>query len=193
MEGHSVRGGSATLERPQEADSQQDKLADLTFSEDYEWQRVTSDEGGFSVMMPGKPKEQTVGEGFTELHVYEVAIGRELTCSVEHFPVKRLEKFMRGGDEALLDWWQQPDPDGSERVTLTRKIAIGSHPGREYSLRKTKKGLSDVIFFHNRCYIVGDRFYVLLWAWHDGDIDHPDIQAFFRSFELRRGSVRRAK
>jgi hypothetical protein len=124
-----------------------------------ELKAFTSREGGFTIFLPGTPREQAVA--------HQGPDGREVvshTAVVERPPAvytvgyasdpnlaradtdainARLERVRKGLEERLKG-----------KLVSERRIALEKHPGLEFSLEVPSAGI-----YRSRIYIVRDRFY----------------------------------
>lgn len=148
------------------------------------WLKLTSEEGRFSVLMPGPdaPKDQSATKTDPRLGPYTV-----------HLFTKRAEKgvFMAGWVDyaPTLNLDVQAEINANRdnflkgvkaRLTSERAVRLDGHPGLEFTAE------SDQAMFKSRVYVVGKRPYQLIAVTFKGLDDAANVDAFFSSFQLKR-------
>jgi len=127
---NSQRSSPEDVERP----SWEERLAGLTFSETYDWQKVTPKEGKFSVMMPGTP--QFTEKGGEDQWLYDVQVGKELACTIGCMAATREEMDRMGGTQGLLDTYVQKKGAGADwSIVESHDVSIDGYPGRDFTAR----------------------------------------------------------
>ena len=148
------------------------------------WQRFTSEEGRFSVLMPGAdaPRLRTnlrtdprVGtyssafftkkadKGFFTAGWVDYASGVSLDAQAELRASR--DNFIKGV---------------KARPVSERPVTLEGHPGLEFTAE------SGQAVFKSRVYVVGTRAYLLTAVTYKGFDDAANVNAFFSSFQLRR-------
>ena len=144
---------------------------------DAPWEKYTSAEGRFSVLLPSKPEEskdtQKSPYGPYTVHLFT----------------------SKGNGEIFLVGWVDYDPNfkfdtqkeleanrdnfakGVKGTVLgTKPIKLGTNPGIEFTAE------SEQAFFRSRVYIVGRRPYQLIAVRLKGAEETPNVAKFFSSF-----------
>ena len=159
--------------------SWEETLASLTFSGDYDWQRVASESFRFSVMMPGKPHLLDAPSD-TEITCL-LKVGNDLVCYVDRVELSEPAVQQAGGAQGVLDEIRKDartDPD--YQVVNSRDIAINGYPGIEITKRMDRDGAT-AYSFERHC-VVGNAVLECSWTWRHADINHPDVRSFLDSF-----------
>jgi hypothetical protein len=146
-----------------------------------DWARFRSDDGSFSIDMPGKP-EQAVHDSRTQvgpiqLKTYTVRAGNGSVYLVAHnqYPEAVLKAST---PNALLESVVSGAVDqGKLRKKTT--IDILNYPGREV-LADVKGGLE----YRSRFYLVDERLYQISVLNKPGQVSNQDKQKFLDSFQL---------
>lgn len=143
------------------------------------WTKVTSKDGGFSVLMPKQPtkssQEVNTKAGPTTLHMYMVEYP-SMAYAVMYNSVPGTiadpeESLDRARDGAVKSF-------GGVLVT-DRKITLEGNPGREV---RVKGGKDMMITF--RHYVVGNKLYQLMVSYPEGYDASDQVKKFMNSFEL---------
>jgi hypothetical protein len=141
------------------------------------WKEFTSAEGGFRVLMQGKPKQETVTDSPVPVHKFMVARD-DRAYGVN---------YRRAGeaDAAYLTAEQDLkiliEAFGCEvKLLRDQAIRLGAYAGREFLY-----ALPDATFCLTRIYLVKDRFYqVTVTAGKVETLSDADARTFTESFQL---------
>ena len=148
------------------------------------WLRFTSEEGGFSVLMPGpdaprdRPATKTdprLGASTVHRFTKKAEKGFFVAVWVDYAPTANLD--VRGEINANRDNFLK---GVKARLTSERPVALDGHPGLEFTAE------SNQAVFKSRVYVVGKRAYHLTAVTYKGFDDSANVDAFFSSFQLRR-------
>ena len=146
------------------------------------WKKFTSAEGSFSVLMPGKPENETqsfsVGEVEIEEHSFVVHSRMYGDFTLGYIDNPAISDPSRA--EAVFDW-QAPVLRHPQDIISSERMAINGFPVRQYKIRAEADLLAD-----ERIYLVGRRMYVLLVV-HGKDNDESGVTRFFESFTFQPG------
>jgi hypothetical protein len=144
----------------------------------------TSNEGKFTILMPGAPKEQkkvtkTAGMNITvNQFLCEVDPTRAVVVTYNEVPAVAANP---GAVDKLLD--ATPGLlNGSTKgkILSVAKITLGDSPGREVQiLLPDKKGIMKV-----NVYLVGTRLYQVLGIGPESFVRSPQLDRFFKSFKV---------
>ena len=148
------------------------------------WLKFTSEEGRFSVLMPGPdaPKDQTatqtdpkVGSYTVHLFTKKAEKGFFMAGWVDYAPTVNLD--VQGEINANRDNFLK---GVKARLTSERPVTLDGHPGLEFTAE------SDQAVFKSRVYVVGKRPYQLIAITYKGFDDAENVNAFLSSFQLKR-------
>ena len=140
-----------------------------------DWVKVAPVGGGFSVMMPAKPEEETKpGAGFnshlftvtTDKAIYLAAYGDydpSVKLNVASELVTNRDNFLKTLDAKLID---------------SKEISMDGHTGLEFT------GGSDQASFKSRVYLIGNRIHQIGVAVFKGKDDSANVDRFFGSFSF---------
>lgn len=143
------------------------------------WEKFTSAEGRFSILLPGKPEpnkqtaDSPAGPYTTHLFVAKGAGQVYIVGWVDYAPTFRFDTQREL--EANRDNFAK---GAKAQVKGTTPIKLGTHPGIEF----TAEG--EQAIFRSRVYVVGTRPYQLIAVWAKGQAEPPDVAKFFSSFTL---------
>ena len=139
------------------------------------WARFEPEGGGFSVLMPGKPKETIDKRPTFTLHSFTVTMGRgtyvasysDYTIDSELDPktalIKNRDKFNKRFEAALLS---------------SREITVDGHTGLEFASESPAVNLKSQLF------LVGNRLYqTVTMVFKDVD-ETRNVDRFFASFKF---------
>lgn len=148
-----------------------------------DFKEFTSQEGGFSVLMPGTPEEQTEQvdtlNELIDMHNFAASkgdVGYIVTYGDFPFSVTRVNT-----PEKLLKDLQNSVMGFGKGVQLEEKdITLGGYPGKEL---KVESADGKYIIYH-RMYMVGERLYQVLASAPKGQESSKDIPEFLDSFKL---------
>jgi len=156
-----------------------------------EWETYTSEDAGFSILVPGEVEESSelmaTDAGMVEMFYFSVdksygafmvsynylpfAEDIELSASdIEHF----FDESRNGSLQYL--------PEG--KLVYEKKISLDGHPGREFQL-KGKNGELDAQYT-SRIYLVdGVRYYQVAVASTPTGVTEENLSKFLESFEVK--------
>jgi hypothetical protein len=143
------------------------------------WKKVTSSEGAFTILMPGKPKEEKetqVINGMTlEVHQFSAWSRTDGQFSVGYVDAPVLPTVDAG--ERMLDAQRQVLTHGDDnRMLSAEKMTVNG-----YSVRRYKAIVKEGLQADEKLYLVKRRLYTLLVV-HDKGRDDGDVKKFFDSF-----------
>jgi hypothetical protein len=161
------------------------------------WAEFTSDQGGFSVLMPGTPKEsqetQSVLFFSLTMHMLKARIpGGPEECVVSYADYSEsMMNWMPTNPNELLDHsCRGMEAGGKGKLIDIRPIALAGYPGREVTCRRDQGG--ETWFVRARLYLVDRRLYHLAFASRQQDrIAAKDIDEFLASFKLTSKSAKK--
>jgi hypothetical protein len=136
------------------------------------WAEFIPDSGGFSVSMPGTPKETHETWGIVSLTMTmrafkTKAAGGSEECTVAYYDFSEPVRQLLGSEQELLDTMCEGLGTGKRerKLIAVDSIKLANHPGRE--LVCERPGIGATAFARIRLYLVGRRLYVLTFAsWH---------------------------
>lgn len=145
----------------------------------------SSAEGGFSIMMPGDPKNQTqevptaAGNVTTSMFVSEFA-DQAYFVAYADFPEALVgmadpQTLLQGGRDSAM---QSMDAT----IVSEQAITIDGHPGREVLATASIGGVDATV--KARFYLVKNRLYQLWVAGAKDKLAEVDMDAFLQSFKL---------
>ena len=141
------------------------------------WKKFTSTEGNFSVVMPGKPKEETqsflINGVKMEEHRFSVLFGNaSFAVSYLDGPVL----LTPAAGERMLDAVGQALTQGDGSKTLSAyKLIVNDYPVREYKTMAEDGSQTDI-----KLYLVRRRLYILIVA--QDRVTYHEVNRFFDSF-----------
>lgn len=150
-------------------------LGTATFTE------FVSEEGGFSVSMPGEPNEETqtvpTEAGDIEVHMFSVESGgTAYLVGYSDYPPDLVEMV---DSEVLLDSARDGAVDDGTLVS-EESITLDDYPGRSLTVDTSDE---DIMVFA-RIFLVGNRLYQVVVSTGE-DALTEDMSGFFDSFKLR--------
>jgi hypothetical protein len=150
------------------------------------WKKWAPAEGGFAVLLPGKPREEKASQdtpkGKTETHMYILEDGRHLyTVAYADLPgvIPRgpdIDKALEGGREGMLRSFPQA------KLRQEKKIELAGYPGRGYDLELIADGKRFLL--RMRMYLVNQRLFQVLAQVPEEESGLRDLEIYFGSFEL---------
>ena len=152
-----------------------------------EWREFSPPAGGFSVLMPGTPKEQTqvkefpvVGKGEVRLYILTIESGVYAAGYVE---VPGLAKQTQAFCDSFGRGFLSSVGDGTAKgaggkVVKETDIQFGTSPGKEI-LIDTPAGIATA-----RAYFINKRGYQLLALSRGTDADVGNVKKFLDSFKM---------
>jgi hypothetical protein len=151
------------------------------------WKLFTSEEGGFSVLMPGEPVEQRKSvpspDGPVELINHSARLGQGV-CLVNMTPLAEAA-LKRGRDALLKDARAAVARIMPGKVVKERVIELDGHPGVELVIdapaaEKMPSGATIKV----RCYLVEKRLLQVMALIPKGQGSSKEVAKFFDSFGL---------
>jgi hypothetical protein len=152
-----------------------------------DWQTYQSPAGRYSILMPGRPKEQTQAfesaVGTLDLHIatYENRSGAYLVMYVD-YPA---DLVAAGQASAILDGAAQgavANVDG--QLTRQQAVSLGAAPGREIEFDAAAQGAQPATRIKVRYYLVGRRLYQVMVVAPQAQGLPADAPKFLDSFNL---------
>ena len=152
-----------------------------------EWREFAPPAGGFSVLMPGTPKEQTqvkefpvVGKGEVRLYILTIESGVYAAGYVE---VPGLAKQTQAFCDSFGKGFLSSVGDGTAKgaggkVIKETDIQFGTNPGKEI-LIETPAGVATA-----RAYFINRRGYQILALSRGTDADVANVKKFLDSFKV---------
>jgi hypothetical protein len=147
----------------------------------------TSEAGGFRVALPCVPKEAeqpfNTGVGPVALHSFSVdRDGTTYAATYSDYP----ETFALADPDRVLEGGIDGGVKGIKgKLLLKRNIALGGHPGREFSATTTGPGGAPLLY-RARIYLVGTRLYQVVVCGPEAKVAGEAGDAILRSFALLR-------
>jgi hypothetical protein len=147
------------------------------------WKEFTSQEGGFSVLLPGQPKverqttETAVGPLAFTMHTVELGFGSiAYIASYNDYPPSLIAD---GDKNAILDGVVEGALGSKANLKKSDPISIDGHPGREFT-----GTVKDGYEYTSRAYLVNQRLYQLNIVSTPGKVPAEDKRKYFESFKL---------
>jgi hypothetical protein len=147
------------------------------------WKEVKSQEGGFSVLLPGQPKverqttETAVGPLAFTMHTVELSFGSiAYIASYNDYPPSLIAD---GDKNAILDGVVEGALGSKANLKKSDPISIDGHPGREFT-----GTVKDGYEYTSRAYLVNQRLYQLNIVSTPGKVPAADKRKYFDSFKL---------
>jgi hypothetical protein len=147
------------------------------------WKEFTSQEGGFSVLLPGTPKverrttESAVGPLAFTMHTVELGLGSvAYIMSYNDYPPSLIAD---SDQNAILDGVVEGAIGSKANIKHNQPITIDGHPGREFS-----GTVKDGFEYTSRAYLVKQRLYQLNIVSTPGKVPADDKRKYFESFKL---------
>lgn len=163
-------------------------LSTLAFGlrQDAPWQRFTSPEEEFTVLLPSAPKRQvndiegTMGKSTLYSYSSGNRIGLFSVLYFDH-PVESKDAVQQESRLDVVSNGILKNLSG-EVIAEKKKIQLYGYPGREFTVKKIEQGSEDI--YQWKIFLVGRRVYQLTVATERKDSASPDIAKFFTSFAL---------
>lgn len=150
-----------------------------------EWKPYQSKDGGFQVILPGKPLEsrQLVKSGLGTLEVtmllFEHKKEGAFVVSFANFPEGA---FKGGDDEKRLDFARDGAVASSKgKLKSEKKITLDKYPGRELVIESPTKGT-----VRTRIFAVEKRLYQTIVAGPAAFVHGKDAERFLSSFQFEK-------
>jgi hypothetical protein len=150
-----------------------------------EWKTYSSKDGRFSVLMPGKPQEQTQNvktpDGKLALHllVSAVALDRVVYVSYSDYPAKSVESKQ----EAFLDGTVKGNVNSLKGKLVTeKKIAVGKgkRPGRDVLIDLPDKKQ----MYRSRIVLSGNRLFQVVALGSEEFVKGKEVGEYLDSFKV---------
>ncbi len=149
------------------------------------WTEFKSEEGGFSILMPGTPTEETQTQetelGGIDVHMFtyeEDDVAYMIGYNV--LPAAILEASPA---DPMLDGacdGQVSSVNGTE--VSRQEITLGAYPGRDLEIRVDNT--DGITTLHSRIFLVEDKLYQVMVVGRDGQSAAADTTKFLDSFKL---------
>ncbi|HYN86330.1 MAG TPA: hypothetical protein VER32_13865 [Pyrinomonadaceae bacterium] len=145
------------------------------------WEKFTSEPGRFSILMPGKPKEDRktadtpYGPSTTHIFIAQAPGAIYLAGWVDYDPSFKfgVQAEMEANRDNLVKAMKAT-------VIETKPIKYRTSPGIEFTAE------NETIFIRSRVYIIGRRPYQTIAVVRKTDSASPDIEKFLSSFAITR-------
>jgi len=149
------------------------------------WKEFRSEAGGFSILMPGTPTEETQTQatelGDIDIHMFSYE-AKYVAYMVGYNLLPQAIVALSAPD-ALLDGACEGQSSSVGGVELSRKeIALDGYPGREMEIQAEDEG--QVRTLHTRIYLVKDKLYQILVVGDEDQRGAEDTLKFLDSFKL---------
>jgi len=150
-----------------------------------EWKTYPSKAGGFSVLMPGKPQEQTqevkAPDGKLSVHllVSALALDRVVYVSYSDVPAKAIE----GKQEAFLDSTVKGNVNSLKGKLVTeKKITVGKdkRPGRDVLIDLPDKKQR----YRSRIVLSGNRLFQVVALGSEEFVKGKEVEQYLDSFKV---------
>lgn len=141
--------------------------------------------GGFRVVLPGEPREKIETAdtplGPITFHMFPVTVGTtSYAASYSDLPeavaLADPDRALEGGVTGALT-------NTRGKLLVKRDIALGGHPGKEFSSRVPGR-FGGTLLFRARIYLVGVRLHQVILCGRDDQIEGEAGDRVFRSFAL---------
>ena len=156
---------------------------------DSTWTTFTSRDGGFSILMPGTPREGTqplvLGIVTAKIHLFDKEYNSTLNYEIGYVDIPAY--YMRNVDpNQLLDYLREGlFKDKYVTVHSEKESWLGDHPGREIVYEESSsKSETGRYYVAMRIYMVHNRLYMLAVDSTDENTVVEDTQKFLQSFQL---------
>jgi len=149
------------------------------------WEKFTSTEGAFSVLMPDTPtkQKQTANTQWGPIDVYSFIVEREdgvYMVSYSDYPQSVVQQI---DPEVILDSARDRGVANVQGTLISElSISLEEYPGRE--LRIKSPTLVGEIILYNRIFLVDNRLYQITVVTPKEESFSEDIRKFFDSFAL---------
>jgi hypothetical protein len=153
------------------------------------WSTFTSRDGGFSVLMPGTPGEDTqplvLGIVTAKIHYFGKDYDPTLNYVVGYVDIPAY--YMRGVDPMQLLGYMRDGLLKDKNVTQVhseKEIWLGDHPGHEMVFEESNsQSDSGMDYIAMRLYLVHNRLYMLAVTSTEPSTTAEDTQKFLASFQ----------
>lgn len=154
-------------------------------SESAPWEKFSSPEGRFTLLMPTKPtaSSRDVENEAGKLTLYAYVAGNSVAFFGGSFAdLSRGARDVAHAEE-VLDGVRDGVLVGTEgKLIAEKKISVKGHPGREFTASVRVNEIDTIYAW--RIYLVDRRLYQLAVGTLVKDSNHPDVAKFLTSFEL---------
>ena len=164
-------------------------LLQPTATPDLTWATFTSRDGGFSILMPGTPREDTqsvvLGIVTAKIHVFRTKYNSTLNYAIGYVDIPAY--YTSGVDpNQLLDLFREGLLQGKSATVHSEKESwLGDHPGREIIYEESNStSESGRYYIAMRLYLVHNRLYMLAVDSTDENTVVEDTQKFLQAFQL---------
>ncbi|CAG0934853.1 hypothetical protein TFLX_03709 [Thermoflexales bacterium] len=152
-----------------------------------EWQRFSSTEGGFSILLPARPKEQrqpvNTAAGSVEAIMYIAEVkGTAFGAGYSDFPTSALE----ADSQAVLEGARDGAAKNINGTVLDEKpIELAGYPGLEIVIEMPAgAAVPGGAMYRAQLYLVGQRLYQVIYVALKADENPAEYQKLFDSFHL---------
>lgn len=142
------------------------------------WKPFTSQEGNFSALLPGEPKEVTQNELFLKVHVFTCKANTKTSFGVSYIDYP--EKLHVNPTEKTYDGARNGALGKGGKLLQEKSITIEGFPGREIQVEKN----GGEVFFIDRYFLAGNRLYQVMAVVPKQDQSSTNISYFLDSFSL---------
>jgi hypothetical protein len=151
-----------------------------------EFKTFTSQDGGFSVLMPGEPKEESkttqTASGPIQFKMFSVELGSGSIAYIVAYNDYPQALIDRSNPATILDGAMEGAAGGSKsNITSKTDVLLGGHPGREFTAK-----LAGGFDYASRVFLVKERLYQVNVVCEPGKVSADDKRKFFESFKLAR-------
>jgi hypothetical protein len=157
------------------------------FSDQTVWREFTSPVGGYSVLMPGRAKEQTqaVDTVAGSIELYAAAIDDRTGTYIAMYSDYPITVTQSIDPQALLDSSRDGAVASSKGQLISdRKISIDQYPGREIQVSIPAQSGQSASLIVNRYYLVDLRLYQVMVVLPNAQAPSADALKFMNSFKL---------
>jgi hypothetical protein len=151
----------------------------------YGWEKYTSDEGKFSVILPARPKEQTINAQAKDgevhvVHLFQSPKDDHHVYQVSYFDLLRTDNdpklLLANVEKNIITKEQNP------KIVFYKSFQMGNHPATEFEFAG---GRHPNFSSRIRLILVGQRVYTLTTVFVTTDPNPDERNAFFDSFSLQ--------
>jgi hypothetical protein len=159
-------------------------LLPATLPQTVDWQKFASNDGRFTVLFPGTPKNETkdveTDAGKVSVHMFYVEYKETAYVAMyTDFPVEAKDE----GIEAALDSGRDRGLEAANaQLVSEKKITLNGYPGRE--IRAKGKDPAENSVLVSRFFLAKRRLYQVIVAGPGGQIDSGAEEKFLSSFDI---------
>lgn len=159
-------------------------LSGIAVSAELKFEKFTSKPGGFSILMPGTPKEQTtkIKSALGDLDNKQFSVVTDGKIFWNVLVIEYPAGSTADRQEALLDGAVNATVKGlmGKKISETKNALEGTiFPGRQVQIEAEKIGI-----FRANIYLVGDRLYQIVVQGPKEVVTSPDATKYLESFKL---------